>query len=518
MTALHVVLLLGLSIAFEGQFLHQGLNLMDEGWPLHAASQLERGGTLYDDVFWVFPPGHLLAARIAHAFDPPGMVAARTIYAGFCVALCIAIYFAARRIMAPEFALLAGAMLAIAAPQSHVEHHLFGYRYLVWSVVALLFFHLRLARDDPRWLLAAGIAAGSGLLFRLTPGFAVSAGIGVGLMAASRDWRRWLRDGLWYGAGIAIVALPMLIALQATVGLSKAWIEMVAIPVEMTALQSLSIPDLVAPEGSRRGLILSFVTLAFRLYLLLCVGLLGVLLVRWARAVRDRRPFNDAFLLAFVLFGGVFYVRSLGRSDWPHLDSALPPVIVLIAWCASRLPGWLPRNLRTRVAAKGAIAIAVFAVWVLISGSDRAFLRPSPLMGGTLLQSAGERILVHPRSEGRTVDQLVPAIRGRTGADDTVLVMSHAPLLYVLSDRQGPGYRDVVMPGTFRSVEEQRSFIERLEASRPALVVVPTRNFDGMPARGLSRTAPELLRWVEAHYRPAATVAHYRLWVPIPGV
>ena len=33
-----------------------------------------------------------------------------------------------------------------------------------------------------------------------------------------------------------------------------------------------------------------------------------------------------ALLLAFVVFGGVYFVRSLGRSDGPHLDSAIPPV------------------------------------------------------------------------------------------------------------------------------------------------------------------------------------------------
>ena len=35
--------------------------------------RLHDGGTLYDDVFFVFPPGHLLSAWIAYALDPPGV-------------------------------------------------------------------------------------------------------------------------------------------------------------------------------------------------------------------------------------------------------------------------------------------------------------------------------------------------------------------------------------------------------------------------------------------------------------
>ncbi len=60
--AWHIPLLLAVSFGFESLFFRHGLNRIDEGWPLYAAKLLHEGGTLYQDVFFVFPPGHLLAA------------------------------------------------------------------------------------------------------------------------------------------------------------------------------------------------------------------------------------------------------------------------------------------------------------------------------------------------------------------------------------------------------------------------------------------------------------------------
>jgi len=98
---LHVAIIVATSLTFESAFLHGGLNLMDEGWPLHAAMEMHEGRTLYDDVFWVFPPGHVLSAWIGYGLDAPGIILTRKLYAAFNVLLCIIIYFIARRLMPP---------------------------------------------------------------------------------------------------------------------------------------------------------------------------------------------------------------------------------------------------------------------------------------------------------------------------------------------------------------------------------------------------------------------------------
>ena len=159
-TPWHVLLLVALGLAFHASYTQTGLNLMDEGWTLYAGRALHLGWTMYDQLFWVFPPGHALAAWIGWAIDPPGFMVARWIYAGFDIGLAVGLYFLARKLMPAHFALLAGLLLVVAAPDSHRAQGLFAYRYLIWTTLALLCFWYRLESGRRVWLLWAGILVG----------------------------------------------------------------------------------------------------------------------------------------------------------------------------------------------------------------------------------------------------------------------------------------------------------------------------------------------------------------------
>jgi hypothetical protein len=420
--------------------------------------------------------------------------------------------------MPADFALLAALIVAVAAPRSHFEHLLFGYRYLVWSFVVLLFFQLRLTRDESRWLFLAGFFAGIALFFRLTPAFAVSAAVGVGILAASRSWQRWLRDGLWYSAGLVLVWLPILLWMQGTVGLEKFWIEMVVRPVEMTALQSKPMPPILPETLNRNTLSFAFAAIGFRLYPLLYLGFLSVLLFRWGRALSIRQPFKDVFLLTFVVFGAIYFTRSMGRSDLPHLDSAIPPIAVLLAYCASlstRLAIFrIEAGNRRTMLSRAALCIFLLAGWAFLNGSDR-FIDQQAMMGDSSLRHVGGTIKVRPRSLGMLVDRLTPIIQKHAEPDDTILVMTHAPLFYVLTDRHSPGYFDLIMPGTFRRPEEEQGFLERIQKAPPAVVVWPRRPFDQDETRGLEQTAPVLSAWVSEQYHSILDTPLYRIMVPI---
>jgi len=501
----HVVLVVAASAAFESLFIHHGISwLFDEGWPLYAAMQLQSGGTLYGDVFFLFPPGHLFPAWIAYALDPPGVVLARIFYAAFSVGLCASLYALGRQIMSPRFALLAALMLAVAAPRSHLAHLLFGYRYLVWSVLALLAYAARLRTGKSGWMWIAGISTGVALVFRLTPAFAVACGIGVAVMSASRDWRSWLGDWLRFALGIGIVALPVIAYFETTVGVGALFDHAVLRILPLQAAQSKPIPEAIFPTSFDRTLLHQwFVPVQYWLYPAMYAAYGVALGGLWIRSLQRREPFRHALLLAMTIWGAIYLVRAIGRSDEHHLTSALPPACLLIAHLVGlairaaarirRMPAAGP------AAAQWAVCAAVFAAWVVLQGSD-LYLDPVE-RGVHSLHSLDGRVGIRSADRALRIDRSVQRIARLTQPHQTVLDLTHAPLLYVLAKRRGPGYGDVVTPGVFADPLDEREFVERLRRDPPELVLWPTHPFDDMPSRSLEAFAPRLTRFVRKNYR-----------------
>jgi hypothetical protein len=501
----HILSLVVVSATYESLFVHHGIAwLFDEGWPLYAAKRLHEGGVLYRDTFFLFPPGHLAPAWIAYALDPPGIVLARILYAAFDVTLCVALYLLGRRLMPPSFALLGALLLALAAPRSHLAHLLFGYRYLVWSALSLLAFAARLRSGDRRFTIAAGLAAGVALCFRLTPAFAVSCALGIAAMAADRRFRSWLRDWSGFALGLLVVAAPVAAWLTHSVGFETLWRELVVRIMGLQALQSVPIPEFAFPTSWDRKLIYrSFVPVQYWMFTLLYCGYAAVLAIQWARCVSQRRPYPHALLLAVTIWGGTYFLRTLGRSDEHHLASAIPPACLLLAHLASlslraaRLRLSLPG--RWRSAAEATICLTILGAWVFLQGSDLYF--DTQARGIYRLESLDDSVFISSEQKAQRLDWTIRAIRHSTQPDDTILDLTNAPLLHVVTGRNGPGYFDVVTPGTFMNPTEERGFIARLEASPPALVLWPSRDFDRMPSRSIQTTAPLLSKWVDEHYQ-----------------
>ncbi len=513
----HLALLVAVSAVYESVFVRHGLNLFDEGWPLYAATRLRAGGTLYRDVFFVFPPGHLLCAWLAVAWDPPGVVLARVFYAAFAVALVPVLYLLGRRLMPPSYAFYGALLVAIAAPFSHMAQFVFGYRYLVFSATALWCFSQRLRTGNPRWMFGAGLALGVGICFRLTPAFAAAAGLALGTAAASRSWRGAFHDAGWLAAGFALVVAPVLAWFAGSVGLPALWREVVVRPVHMTRVQDWPIADLALPSRWEREEIReSWNALQFRLYGLLYAGYAVLFAVRGACALRARRPFENPLLLAVAVWGGVYFLRTLGRSDTGHLESALPPVCLLIAHAASGVaaaarrarPGSAGR-VRAAVAAAGA---AFLLLWIAVPGVDE--LVGDERLGSVPLQILNDGVFVQTEWRALVLDRRVTTLREVTGPGDRILDLAHAPMFYVLSGRQGHGYRDVVSPGVFLDDDELRDFAARVQADPPAAVILAEKPFDDLEEHALRNTVPELLRWVRRNYRLIRSTPEYLVMVP----
>jgi hypothetical protein len=225
------------------------------------------------------------------------------------------------------------------------------------------------------------------------------------------------------------------------------------------------------------------------------------------RARAAGRRFGQPVLVAAAVWGMVFYVRSLGRSDEPHLDSAIPPVCLLLGHAA----GLAAARLRAR-SARAALGVAVFAAWVGLTATV-GYLSEGQ-RGRVPVESLGGRTLIQKRSYWGRFDELVSAIQRETRPGDVILDLTASPLVHVATGRRGPGWADLVMPGTFLDETEERALIARLERRPPALVLVSAQPFDRMPERGLKGSAPRVLEWVGGRYAKKEQIGRFVLLAP----
>jgi hypothetical protein len=263
------------------------------------------------------------------------------------------------------------------------------------------------------------------------------------------------------------------------------------------------VPELSMPVvWNRVQLYRGFVSIQYWLYPLIYFGY-SIALVRsgW-RSRQEGGRFGQSLLLAIVIWGAIYILRTLGRSDEHHLTSALPPAILMLAHLASvgfgRLSGAAGSAGTRRAWWERLTCLVVLGIWIVLQGSDLYLSRD--FRGVQPLQSLNGEVSIKLAAKARAIDRTVEGIRERTAPGDVILDLTHSPLLYVLSDRAGPGYSDVVSPGVFADPESERAFVRHLEEAPPKLVLWPRKPFDNMPERSLGATAPLLTAWVRRHY------------------
>ena len=291
---------------------------------------------------------------------------------------------------------------------------------------------------------------------------------------------------------------------MSNVGATTLWSEVVVRPVEMTEDQALAAPALFIPWPITREQVgYALVAWTFRVVPVVYLVYLIALAVLWFRDYRAGKACQRPLFVAFVVFGAVYLSRGFGRADQGHLDSAIPPFLLLIGHMLFMAERWLAARMPHRRAAGVTLTTgAVLVVLSLVSQRGDQWILGE--VGGRFpFVSTGGRILRGiPHLD--KVDPSVAMIRRWSRPGDTVLDLSSSPLLLVLSERFGPGYADIVMPGTFRNEEEELRFVERLDADPPILLLEPTQPFDGRPENALSLASPHFSAWIEKNYRRTA--------------
>jgi hypothetical protein len=148
------------------------------------------------------------------------------------------------------------------------------------------------------------------------------------------------------------------------------------------------------------------------------------------------------------------------------------------------------------------------ALWVAVLGVDMMFRPPF-----SALPPDNNPLITW--SQQKRVDKIVAWSK----PGERYLDLTASPMLHVASDRLGYGYRDILMPGTFVTGDEEVRFVDLLEAVPPPLVLWPLRVFDAMPERSIRRFAPRVVKWVLSRYEMRAFDDELAILLPIrPGV
>ena len=204
-----------------------GVDLVDEGYFLDLASRVQQGQLPYRDFDTYYTPGVFYLDVLVFTLFGVGVVPVRAVMIVVRIASGLLLYGLARRIMPWYFALVPPILL-LAADLTAGPHPAW-----VAMLSALLMVELiARGRANPRWLTAAGAAAGLAFMFKQNVGaFAVLGAVGYVLLVPRP------------GAGVGVLALRLLyavgVALEMRAFLNPAWNELVAATLWLPLVGSL---------------------------------------------------------------------------------------------------------------------------------------------------------------------------------------------------------------------------------------------------------------------------------------
>ncbi len=383
---------------------------------------------------------------------------------------------------------------------------------MLFATLGMMALWWGIRRDDKRFLVLAGAGFGLGFLSKQPGIFDAAAGGGFLLLWQWHQGRlvsraTVVRVSLLAGGFLAMLAAA--IAYFAAAGaLADFYLYFWSYNVEhytrvVTVLERLANLDPFA--HSRHYLTAN--------PLLLVAVVIQVPAAAWGLVARRR---VDARLLVVLWFLFAYLGASYsGRNFGHYFIQILPAACLLAAWTvrdawtalASEKPGW--RSLRDLApASRGLLAAAVALALILPLvrfGRDIAWF------------NVWRRA---PTDEVRR--DLLAAIERWTSPEDTIFVWGYYPELYVLSGRRpatrysNTNYLTGMLPWENHRPEVDTSahivpgsweiLMRELEASRPQLIVDTAAGNHRYYRKYPIAELPLLERYLEEHYRPAATV------------
>ena len=314
------------------QYFNRNTNLLDEGSTATQALRILRGDLIYRDFFTVVTPlSYYTIAALFRMFGEQLMVMRwAALVSG--VGIVFVTLLIGRRVSAWPFAAAAALMTTVWGWFLGTPNF-YSLEAALFSLVALACY-VRGA-PSPRWMIAAGIAAGLSAMTKQNTGAYTAAGLLITIWASrlfdsENDWRGRFKMTMQFAGGIAIPVVPTLLWLMLSGAGSYLYESWVYYPlIKYPSRFGLPFPDLLPlPEDSFERWTRIAIYLPVLVYPLALIAI-AVLAYRWQRR-NDRAAKHEGHaLLAITLVGLLTLLQSWPRADVTHILFGLQPTFIV---------------------------------------------------------------------------------------------------------------------------------------------------------------------------------------------
>jgi hypothetical protein len=536
----------------------------DCGREAYLAMRLVTGDVLYRDVASQYPPlAPYLNALLMRLFG----VHLDVLYASGMVSsalVTLLTYRLCRRALAaPAAAATAGLLLFVCGFRSYLFDYILPPSYsglygLIFGLLAMLLLLRAWERRSMMPLMGAGLCCGLALVCKLESGLAAAAAgasfcVGRALEREHLDWRELARDGVWFGAGAALVVSLCAGWLVSQGVLGIAWFDnifpaarveywnqrfyhvgfqsvgqvaeivgdgawfvvMTSSALALVGGMLLVLTRAVAVPAAAAITLLLGGAIAFEWPALLAPlartgltglrwGPLGALAcVLWALQRLRRTPASTQAPLTLLV--GTFTIGMLAR--WGFVlheysrEYSAPTVIVIAALLSAAIARRLLPRLAALVGAAAPPLVIAWAVALVIA------LHGYAIRGEILgLYEWREYPLRTPYGEiytdadhGRAFERTLAFLAAQP-PDAELLALPEEGFLNFLSGRRSRIYNSTVIPGMLLGRAEEEAFAAHLYADGPQFIIVSNRSFHEFGLENFATYNSFAKRWIDQNY------------------
>jgi hypothetical protein len=537
-----LTLLVGLGTALvQLPIFDRWLAFLDEGYILAIADEINRGRVLYRDVNIDAPfPGafYLLAGwfRLLGTSVYSSRLLAVTVFA----LLVMAVFRLAREFLGRAWSLGVVVVFLCYRIWAFPHWHIFNYSPLAATLLLAaaggVFAFLRTERGGH--VFVAGLLAGAGILCKQDYGLAVSAALGLVLLAhpvlrlpRPRPWGALLGPAAGFAASALAVVAPALGYLVAAGAFPGFLQQTLLLPLSGAATYSFTRlpaifpllhqnPALRAGIGNYLPSVLATLRwqpifhswlwretpvwdLALKLVFYAPLLLIGTGILWWGGGAWRRRrggvSAEDERRLALLALAGGFLLAFNRPRDWVHLMMIYPPVMLVAAVMLERAAHALPRGLARGAQALLVLLVGPLAVTSIGLGVD--------LRRAYAVSSENPRCGVYADPvTARIVEDVVGWMTRHSAPGDAVPVYPIQPMFGFLAERPAVAGFYFIFP--VQDPRRDERIIAELERRRVENVVYSFSQYAQLGS--FEETAPRLFTHLARHYEIATVFSPER--------